>query len=151
MEKYVTFLFTFCLSLSELRWNLIGARTFKLMPCWWPWPSCLWIITAWNVMYGFPLIHGISLWHNGDPLSKKSIFFAVTHARRSRGFGNLYIHPRYPRGRGVERDFSWNRETPPQYRRHNLEKSVSSRLYAVNSSIKLRHQGALANFVMKGG
>ena len=36
-------------------------------------------------------------------------------------------------------------------RRHNLEKSVSSRLYAVNSSIKLRHQGALANFAMKRG
>ena len=38
-----------------------------------------------------------------------------------------------------------------RYRRHNLEKSVSSRLYAVNSSIKLRHQGALENFAMKGG
>ena len=153
MEKYVTFLSTFCLFLSELTWNLIGARTFKLMPCWWPWPSCLWIITAWNVMYGFPLIHGIALWHNGDPLSKKSIFFAVTHARRARGSGHLYIHPRYPRGRGV----AW-RETflevvklHHRYRRHNSEKSVSSRLYAVNSSIKLRHQGALANFAMKRG
>ena len=31
------------------------------------------------------------------------------------------------------------------------KKNVSSRLYAVNSSIKLRHQGALANFAMKGG
>ena len=71
-------------------------------------------ITAWNVMYGFPLIHGIALWHNGDPLSNKSIFFAVMHARRAWGFGHLYIHSRYPRRRGVERDFSWSRETPPQ-------------------------------------
>ena len=71
-------------------------------------------ITAWNVTYGFPLIHGIALWHNRDPLSNKSIFFAVTHARRARGFGHLYIHPRYPRRRCVERDFSWSRETPPQ-------------------------------------
>ena len=42
------------------------------------------------------------------------------------------------------------RETHITYRRHNLEKSVPSRLYAVNSN-EGRHSGAPRNFVMRGG
>ena len=52
------------------------------------------------------------------------------HAGRFRGSGYLYIQPRY--------------------RRHNMEKSVPSRLYAVNSN-KGRHPEAPTNFAMKGG
>ena len=37
-----------------------------------------------------------------------------------------------------------------RYRRHNLEKSVPSRLYAVNSN-EGRHSEAPRNFAMRGG
>ena len=132
-KKYVTFLSTFCLSLSELKWNMIGARTVKLMPCWWSWRSCLWIITAWNVMYGFLLIHRIALWHNGDPLSKKASFSQLHMRAALEDLGISISFPDIPAGVAWRETFREVVNLHHRYRRHNLEKSVPSCLHAVNS------------------